>query len=134
MKTLIQYLAVGSAGFIGATARLLVGRVSRQLFATDFPVGTLIINITGSFILGWFVTAVARGWTISDRISSETFQLMVAVGFVGSYTTFSTFMFESHQLLSQRETLPVLFGIANLVGSLAIGLLAVWLGIRVASR
>src|SRR3954463_3237163 len=92
MKTLIQYLAVGSAGFFGATARLLVGRVSRQLFATDFPVGTLIINITGSFIPGWFVTAVARGWTISDPISSETFQLMVAVGFVGSYTTFSTFM------------------------------------------
>jgi len=131
MKTLIQYLAVGGAGFLGATARLFVSRVCGRLFETSFPVGTLVINVTGSFILGWFLTAVGRGWTVSDRISTDTLRLAIGVGFVGAYTTFSTFMFESDKLMENGAMVQAFL---NLLGSLALGLLAVWLGMRLASR
>jgi CrcB protein len=131
MKTLIQCLCIGGAGFFGAIARFLVGQVCGRWFDTSFPVGTLVINVTGSFILGWIATAVARGWTISDRISPDTLRLTIGVGFVGAYTTFSTFMFESNQLLEKGATIQAML---NLFGSLLLGLLAVWFGIRLASR
>jgi CrcB protein len=131
MRMLIQYLCVGGAGFLGAISRLLVGRVCGRWFATGFPVGTLVINVTGSFILGWFLAAVARGWTVSDRISTETLRLTIAVGFVGSYTTFSTFMFESDGLIAKGALTQAML---NLVGSLVLGLLAVRFGIWVAER
>src|SRR4051794_35216551 len=94
MKALVEYLAVAGAGAIGAVARLALGRVCGRVFPTASPVGTLVINVTGSLFLGWFAT-IAR-----DRmIISDTTRLAIAVGFVGAYTTFSTFMYESSGLL-----------------------------------
>ncbi len=126
MKILMQYLAVGAVGSLGAMLRLLVGSVCGSLFGPEFPVGTLVINLSGCVLLGWFMTL------IGDRlIVSDTVRLAVAVGFVGSYTTFSTFAFESNQLLADGATLKAGF---NLLGSLVLGLLAVRLGIWLASR
>lgn len=130
MKMLMQCLAVGAAGFLGAVARLLVGQLCSRWFRTGFPIGTLVINVSGSLVLGWFLAVMSRNATaFSHRISPETLRLTVAVGFVGAYTTFSTFMFESNSLLARGA---VLQGMTNLLGSLLLGLIALrmgfWLG------
>ena len=126
MKLLIQYLVVAGAGALGAALRLFVASVSGRLFGTGFPVGTLIINISGSLFLGWFMAAVGNRTLIS-----ETTRLAVAVGFVGAYTTFSTFMYESNALIEDGLQIKATI---NLIGSLAIGLVAVRLGIWLGHR
>ena len=90
MKHLMQYLAIAGGGAVGAMARFLVATICGRFFATDFPIGTMVINLSGSFFLGWFLTFAANRLTVSD-----TLKLAIATGFVGAYTTFSTYMFES---------------------------------------
>lgn len=126
MSTLAQYLAVAGAGAAGAVARLLVGVLCGRLFGTTFPVGTLIINISGSLFLGWFIE-----WARGRAGVNPTFRLAVGVGFVGAYTTFSTFMHESDSLLRDGSDIKA---IVNLFGSLVLGLLAVRAGFWLASR
>jgi CrcB protein len=126
MKTLLQYLAVGGAGFVGSILRLFVGTLSGRIFGGGFPIGTLLINLSGSFFLGWFMTVIANRYPVSD-----TTRLAIAVGFVGAYTTFSTFMYESNVLLREAAMLKAA---VNIFGSLVLGLLAVRSGIWLASR
>lgn len=123
-NVLIRALAVGAAGFIGALTRWGVGSLFGRWFTT-FPVGTFFINVTGSFFLGWFATfAKLRG-------VSPTVQLAIATGFVGAYTTFSTYMFESARLGEEGATLKAF---VNLLGSLGVGLLAVKFGMILGRR
>jgi len=104
--------------------RYVVANVSGRLFGTGFPVGTFIINISGSLFLGWFLTI------IRDRmIVSDTVRLAVAVGFVGAYTTFSTFVYESNSLLEDGSGIKAM---VNMLGSLLVGVVAVRLGIALA--
>jgi fluoride exporter len=126
MKVLFEYLAVGVVGSLGAMLRLLVATACGRIFGSDFPVGTLVINVSGCVLLGWFMTI------IGDRlIVSDTVRLAVAVGFVGSYTTFSTFAYESNTLLQDGAVLKA--GL-NLVGSVLLGLLGVRFGIWLGGR
>jgi CrcB protein len=126
MKVLVQCAAIGGAGAAGALLRFVVAVVCGRLFRTSFPVGTLVINLSGSLFLGWFI-AVTRG----RIMAGDTLYLAIAVGFVGAYTTFSTFMYESDKLLQDGAALKATL---NLGGSLILGLLAVrcglWLGGR----
>jgi CrcB protein len=126
MKMLVECMAVGAAGSLGAILRLVVSRLCGLWFGTAFPVGTLVINLSGSLFLGWFLTMIAERYIVSD-----TLRAAVAVGFVGAYTTFSTFAYESNSLLEDGETLKAA---ANLIGSVVLGLVAVRLGIWLASR
>ena len=125
MKILIQCLAVGAAGAAGALARFGLGRLFGRL-PVQFPVGTFVINITGSFFLGWFSTFAQERYPLPD-----TLRLAIATGFVGAYTTFSTWMFESADLARKGATLE---SAANLLGSLIVGLAAVWLGMVVGRK
>lgn len=126
MKPLVEYFAVGAAGFFGAILRLFIGQLCGRLFGTTFPVGTFVINVAGSFLLGWFLTFAG------DRlVVSETLRLAVAVGFIGAFTTYSTFMYESNTLWEQGSLFKAL---ANVVFSLVFGLAALRLGVYVASR
>jgi fluoride exporter len=126
VKTLIQYLAVAGGGALGAVSRLFIAMVCGRLFGTAFPVGTFVINISGSLFIGWFLTVVGNRPGIS-----ETNRLAIAVGFVGAYTTFSTLIHESNSLWEEGAGIKAT---ANLLGSLALGLIAlrigVWLGTR----
>jgi len=127
MKVLIQSLAIGLGGFAGALARWGVAMVFGRAFPTmQFPLGTFFINITGSLFLGWFLTFAGTRYPVSD-----TMKLAVATGFVGAYTTFSTFMYESTRLSDDGASLEA---ITNLVGSVIVGLLAVKLGMMIARR
>jgi CrcB protein len=120
MKTLIQYLAVGGAGFLGAISRLAVATFFGRWFDTRFPLGTLVINVSGSFFLGWFLTLISDRYPVSDTV-----RMAVAVGFVGAYTTFSTFTYESTKLFDDGAAA---IAMGNICLSLALGLLAVRFG------
>ncbi len=118
---------MGLGGFLGANARFLLATwISHQKWASAFPYATFTINISGSFILGFFTALFLRlHWL-------DQYRLFFAVGFLGAYTTFSTFEYESFQLgvLNGRWGAAAL----NLCGSLAAGFLAAYLGVAIASR
>lgn len=126
MKVLIQSLAIGLGGFVGALARWGVASLFGSLLPMTFPIGTFVINISGSFFLGWFLTFVSERHPVSDNV-----KLAVATGFVGAYTTFSTYMWESARLNDQKAYLAAT---TNLLGSLVVGLVAVKLGMILARR
>jgi CrcB protein len=119
---LLRYLAIGAAGFVGAIARVLVATLFGRL-NVRFPLGTMVINVSGSLFLGWFLTYC------TSRSISDTARLAIGAGFVGAYTTFSTFMSESNFLVDDGRGLAA---IMNLLGSLVLGILAVRLGILIA--
>ena len=117
-----RYLAIAFAGSLGAVLRYVIaGQVGR--LNMRFPLGTFIINISGSLFLGWFLTYVGRHHV------SDTTRLAIGVGFVGAYTTFSTFMYESNRLMDDGAGLEATL---NLIGSLVVGIIAVRLGIMLA--
>jgi CrcB protein len=125
MGSLMPYLLVGVGGFIGANARFVVARLVGGLFETKFPLGTFVINVSGSFLLGVLGTLVAQ------RVmpNSESLRLALGVGFLGAFTTFSTFEFETHALFDDGSWLTAT---TNMFASLFVGLLAVRAGIVVA--
>jgi CrcB protein len=124
MRTLMLYLAVGAAGFAGAVTRLGVTRLFGQT-GWRFPLGTMVINVTGSLFLGWFLTYIA------GRNVSDIARLAIGTGFVGAYTTFSTYMFDTVSLSREGANLAAM---VNLFLSLALGLAAVRLGMYLGQR
>jgi fluoride exporter len=118
MRTII---GIGVAGSAGALARYgLEGLIARRL-PHAFPWGTFAVNVTGSFVLGLLFTVLTEQTTTAPWIRST-----ITIGFLGAYTTFSTFSFESYRLVEDGA-----YGVAaaNLVGSVAAGLVAVYLGV-----
>lgn len=108
-------IAVGLLGGVGAAARFLLdGAVSRKL-GRRFPFGILVVNVSGAFLLGLVVGVALDG---------DAYRL-VGTGLLGAYTTFSTWVFDSHRLGEEGRSR---LGLLNLVVSLALGLAAVWLG------
>ena len=126
MRILIHCLAVGAGGFLGALCRMGVAAAAAHLFGRGFPVGTLLINVSGSFALGWFLARVARGWPVPEPV-----QLAVTVGFLGAYTTFSTYMYESDSLLRAQDFTRAA---AYVLGSVVLGLVCVRLGYLVGHK
>ena len=127
-----QIVLVGAGSALGGLARWGFGILAGRLFGTGFPWGTFLINISGCLFLGWLST------TLSQRLSqgegawlhSHNLHLMIAVGFTGAYTTFSTFEFETNAMLRDGNSLG---GWAYLFASVFVGLIAVRLGILLAS-
>jgi CrcB protein len=116
-----NFLLISLGAVFGANARYWLGTWVAQKWGSTFPVGTLLINVTGSFLLGLFMTLATERFLIDPR-----WRLLVAVGFLGAYTTFSTFTYESFNLLFKGQWLP---GLLNLLGSSLLGILAVGLGV-----
>jgi len=110
---------IGVAGFLGSIARYAVsGAVSRV--DESFPWGTFVVNITGSFALGFLVATFAHRFVVHPDL-----RVAVTVGFLGAYTTFSTLTLETFEF---AETQAWGWAAVNVISSLAIGLMAVWLG------
>ncbi len=115
----LLFLAVGGA--FGAVSRYLVQGWVQDLAGGRFPWGTFAVNISGSFVLG-LVFALAM-----DRaVLSPEVRVPLMIGFIGSYTTFSTLMLESWALVEEGDIAHLLF---NLVGSVVIGMIAVVAGL-----
>lgn len=107
-------------GGLGSVARFMVDRAVSRRVGRPFPFGTLAVNISGAVLLG-FVT----GLTLSHEMA-----LLAGTAFVGAYTTFSTWMLETHRLAEDRQIWPA---IANLVVSVALGIAAALSGQWIAS-
>lgn len=116
--TLPVVLGIGLLGGVGAVARFaLDGSVAARV-GRPFPYGTLAVNLLGSFLLGTFLGAALTG---------DAYRL-AGTGLIGAFTTFSTWMFESHRL---GEDGRMRLGTANFLVSLVLGVLAAWAGRRV---
>jgi CrcB protein len=112
-------LWIGVAGFFGSIARYAVGGLVSRVDET-FPWGTFVVNISGSFVLGFFVAVVAHRVVVHPDV-----RIAVAVGFLGAYTTFSTLALETFEF---AETNAWSWAGLNVGLSIVAGLLAVWLG------
>ena len=122
-------LLVGAAGFLGAVLRYGVNlAVIRWVGRPSLPLATFIVNVTGSFTLGWLLAFLASRTALP---SAEPLRLAVAVGFLGAYTTFSTFAYESDALLRGGS---FWMAAANVIGSVVAGVIAVRLGAMAGGR
>jgi CrcB protein len=122
---LMPYLLVGAGAFVGGNARFLVARWVGGIVEGRFPLGTFVINVSGSFVLGLLAAVLAQ------RVvpHGDALRLALGVGLCGGFTTFSTLEFETHALFEDGLWLTAL---TNMFLSLLAGLLAIRLGAVVA--
>jgi CrcB protein len=120
----VTYLIIGIGGFLGCNARYLLGGWIAARYGTSFPYGTMVINVSGSFIIGFFLVLISERFIVHPN-----WRLLVAIGFLGGYTTFSTFSFETATLIQQRSFFRAL---VNMVGSVVLGQVAVLIGMILA--
>jgi CrcB protein len=122
MVNLQLMLAVALGGAVGSVARYLAGIGSTKLFGLEFPWGTLIINIAGSFLIGVFAELFALKWDLP-----QTGRAFLTVGICGGFTTFSTFSLDSYVLLERGEFWPAA---AYIVGSVVLSIGALVAGLH----
>lgn len=116
----VTWLGVGALGGVGALARFIIDGAVAARMASELPVGTLVVNVTGALILG-ILTGLALGPDAS---------LLVGTALIGSYTTFSTWMLETHRLAEEGALRAA---VLNVAGSLAVGVAAAAIGRLIAS-
>lgn len=116
----MNVLLVATGGAIGAVLRYLLGGWIQGRLGPDFPWGTFIVNVSGSLLIGVVLGLAAQG-----ALSGEA-RLFLAVGILGGYTTFSTFSYETLQLIEDGNLAGTLL---NAVGQVAAGLIAVYVGV-----
>jgi fluoride exporter len=116
-----KYIVVGLGGFLGAIARFWLGGFISNRLGTWFPYGTFVINITGSFLIGLIITLLAE-----ETHWSPNWRYLIPIGFIGAYTTFSTFEYETFRNVQDGQ---LLVAFLNIVLSVFVGFLAVWCGV-----
>jgi len=115
-----RYIMVMLGGASGALVRYVLGTAIMARLGTRFPIGTLVINVSGSFLIGALMTL------LTERLQPHpNWRLLLVVGFLGGYTTFSSFEWESLTLVRDGGRW---LGLLNIVGSVVFGYIAVWLG------
>jgi fluoride exporter len=120
----IDLLWVGLGGAVGAITRYIFGLWIAERLGTSLPWGTMVVNVTGSLVIGLILT------TLTDRVVADpAWRLLLVVGFLGGYTTFSSYTFEALTLASAGGWIMAL---AYVLGSNVVGLLAVVLGVAMA--
>jgi CrcB protein len=116
-----KYWMVGIGGFAGSIARFWLGAYITYRMGTRFPYGTFVINISGSFLVGLVVTLLAERTHWGPNLI-----YLVPIGFIGAYTTFSTFEFEAFRSVRNGD---LFLTFLYVLMSVAVGFLAVWLGV-----
>lgn len=114
-------LLVGAGGFVGSVARFLSQQLVARYYPSSFPWGTLLVNITGCFLIGLLYALSEKGALISPEM-----RLLLATGFCGGFTTFSSFAYENITLMQDGQLLYTFLYIAS---SIIIGFLAAYLGV-----
>lgn len=120
-----EMVLIGLGSIVGANARYAASTLAARRWGVAFPYGTLVVNVSGSFVLGWFLANVA-----ARAGNSVDWRALVAIGLVGSYTTFSTFAYETIALIRQRDHRPAL---VNAFGTIVLGLAAAASGLFLAN-
>ncbi|MFH1429748.1 MAG: fluoride efflux transporter CrcB [Candidatus Margulisiibacteriota bacterium] len=119
-------LLIGSGGFIGAVLRYLAaGWVHRLVKISWFPVGTLGVNVTGCFVIG-----LLGGLADNLKVFTPEIRMFLLIGILGSYTTFSTFGYETLALLRDNQ---IGYALINITAHIILGLFAVWLGYAIST-
>jgi fluoride exporter len=115
-----KFLLVAFGGAVGSVVRFWLGAYVSNRYGARFPYGTFVINVTASFLIGFILTLLAAktSW-------SPNWRYLISVGFLGGYSTFSTFEWETFRVFQDGELLVA--GL-NVVLSVAVGFVAVWLG------
>lgn len=117
---MLKYVMVGVGGLIGAIARFWVASFVGARMGTRFPYGTFIINISGSFLIGFILTILTAKANLSPN-----WRYLIPVGFIGAYTTFSTFEFETLRSIQDGQ---LIIASLNVALSVLLGFVAVWAG------
>lgn len=120
-RSMQTFFIISLGAILGANCRYWLGGWAAQRLGTDFPYGNLIINLSGSFILGLFMA-----FAMDRFMLNPLWRIFFAIGFLGSYTTFSSYAYESVMLMLNGQYLT---GFFNLLGSSVLGGVAVLLGI-----
>lgn len=120
----LMMVAVG--GGVGSATRYMIAGWGQRLTDSTFPAGTLIVNIAGCFLLG-LLNYVFSG----PHLIREEYRIAITIGFLGGFTTFSTFGWETFSLANDGQTLRALL---NILLSVILGFSAVWLGYRLAEK
>ena len=118
---MLRYVMIAIGGAIGAIARFWVAAYVGQRMGTRFPYGTFLINISGSFLIGLIMTVLTERTHLSPN-----WRYLIPIGFIGAYTTFSTFEFETLRAMQDGQFIG---GAMNVVASVLVGFLMVWLGV-----
>ena len=113
---------VALGGMIGAVLRYLITCFSMEKFGINFPYGTLLANVAGCLLIG-----IVMGAIIEKGLLSENIRLLLVIGLAGGLTTFSSFSFDTINLLQQQQ---YMLSLANIFGNMFLGLLATILGIN----
>lgn len=123
---MFRYLLILIGGGTGALARYAAGSAIMTRFGGRFPLGTLVINVTGSFAIGFLMTM------LTERLHLDpAWRLLLVVGFLGGYTTFSSFEWETFTAVRDGGLWT---GMLNVAASVMLGYVAVWLGALLARR
>ena len=117
---MIKILMAGLGGFFGAILRYVLSTFIYKLFGTDFPYGTFAVNVLGCFLIGFFMGLVDAGVIISPNL-----RILIAIGFLGGFTTFSSFSYETVELLKAGAWISA---VANVVYTILNCLGATWIG------
>jgi CrcB protein len=117
---MVKVLLIGTGGFLGALARYWLGGVIHRAANTLFPLGTMAVNLIGCLLMGALMTLV-----LERSLVGPSGRLFLAIGFLGSFTTFSTFGFETVELLSDGQWFHA--GL-NVVAQVVLGLTAIAIG------
>lgn len=118
------YLWVSLGGIVGASMRFALSRFAAKIISPNFPYGTLLINVSGSLVLGWFMI-----WTTERVIADPRWRWFLAIGICGSFTTFSSYAFESFAYFEQGHW--ALFA-SNVIANNVLCLLAIVAGAALA--
>ncbi len=123
---MIPYVLIMVGGGIGSLARYLAASAVMSRFGGKFPLGTLVVNVTGSFLIGFLMT------TLTERYKLDpAWRLFLVVGMLGGYTTFSSFEWETFATVRDGS---LWMGLLNIVSSVMLGYVAVWVGSTLARR
>jgi CrcB protein len=121
----MKYLLILLGGGAGSLARYLAGSAIAARLGARFPTGTMLVNVTGCFLIGLIMTL------LTERQPHPYWRLVLVVGFLGGYTTFSSFEWETYSAVREGG---FWIGLVNIVGSVGLGYAAVWLGALLARR
>ncbi len=116
---MLKHVVVGVGGFLGAIARYMLGAYIGSRYGVRFPYGTFVINVSGSFLVGFILTLLSR------TTASPYWRYLIPIGFIGAYTTFSTFEYETLRAVQDGQAIT---GLLNVALSVIVGFAAVWAG------
>jgi fluoride exporter len=120
----VNFVMVSLGAIVGANLRYILSRYAAKVLGPVFPYGTLLINLLGSFIVGWFMI-----WTTERVLVDPRWRLLIVVGFCGGFTTFSSYAFESMAYLEQGQWLLMM---TNILANNLLCLLAAVAGMAMA--